>query len=1554
MNPIFCKFSNDRSPEFQIKTIVSKKSDGEKVVYKLPLCDEAKGHVENIYSVYCRLKDSYAGTIFEPNRCEKNDNGVEFEFISDKTLEEVLDELYEKKEYLEIIDKIKEFKEILYSLKDNVSFCRTEEYEKVFGKNASIEEDKALAVSNIDMVFGNIMLGEKWTVIDYEWTFDFPIPIEYILYRAIYYYVHGSTKREELTKLNVFKLLGISDEKINIYAQMEYHFQKYVAGEKATIPQLKGTMLQKQMNIANSHILDNDEYVQIYFDYGDGYSEENSIKHYYNFFDEKVVFDFVCDKKVICARIHPAKQKLIINNNLVKVNNTEHGIVDTTGIKLAETAYLFDTDYPWYTIENIEEKSEIHIEFNVCKVTDDVIDALHKTKLGYEEKINQKQQIIEQHQQTVEEQQQVIGQQQQMITDVSQMVEAEKNTITALEQNIYDKDRYIAKIHSVPGFRFARLGYKTLKGIKNDGFVHTGKRVVRKIKNKLKPGSVAPVIANISESTNGKNILFVVHEAQNAGGTLLSISMIETLKKYYGYNPIIILEKGGPLVDKIKTLGKCYELNQEDFKMVYNRVYLKEIIDEVVNMGVEYAICNCVVSGLCLEEIKKHNIKTLTLIHELSTSIKVYDFVKSAEYVQKYSDDIVFAAEYVKNDFIANFPVDESKCHVLPQGVFSKYPSIRYEEKESNKIKLCQELNIPENSKIVLGCGYGNFRKGLDWFGQVGVMSMVEDENIHFVWLGERDSEFFGWINNDIAKNNLNGRFHWIGFTENPGYIFAASDAFLLSSREDPFPSVVLDAMKQCSTVVAFENSGGIPEILVDGKGVVVPYGDCKVCAEKIVGLLKDEEQRKQIATVAQKYVKKLTPRNYIGQILKIMSGQDIQQKTSDLKVSVIIPNYNYERYIPERLESICNQSVLPYEIIFLDDVSKDNSVEVAREILEDCGIKHKIIANKTNKGCFKQWAKGINEAEGDIIWIAEADDLCEYNFLEKLLPFFEDDQVNLAYGQSEVIYEEGQHSGFVYTEYTNDLDPNKWLNDYVNDGQSEIIDGLGIKNTIPNASGTLMRKTALKGLDEKIQEYDISGDWFAYVYAIQVGKMAFCSDVLNYHRRHSSSIIHKREQDIKLFVELMKIKNFIADTFLIPESIKDRFINHVKNEYQRLSSEKMKAFDSYEELSSLQSSLEQKVNDNINKYNFLGNGTKKNLMFVIPDFEMGGGQTLVVRLANYFSKFHNVYLYNARPWLVEERIVKMVSRRVNILDSNGTPEQLREYVIGLKIDTINNHIWWSDKIVYKAANDLDVKIVLSMHGCYEALMQNPDWDEEFQELAPKILNRANSIIYATDKNKKIFETVDVDEKINQIYYGYELESIPNKIKASLDIDEDAYIFGLVARGIKEKGFGEAVEAFKSLKEKTQKKIELVLIGNGSYIDELKKKNAKQEKIHFVDNLKKPSEWIGWVKCFDCALLPTYFISESLPNSVIEYLAYGVPVISTDIGDIKYMLKNDKAEAGILLALKDGIVDYKDLCDAMQIMLEDESKYQEYQTGAKILFEQFDMKNFAKNYYSLY
>ena len=65
-----------------------------------------------------------------------------------------------------------------------------------------------------------------------------------------------------------------------------------------------------------------------------------------------------------------------------------------------------------------------------------------------------------------------------------------------------------------------------------------------------------------------------------------------------------------------------------------------------------------------------------------------------------------------------------------------------------------------------------------------------------------------------------------------------------------------------------------------------------------------------------------------------------------------------------------------------------------------------------------------------------------ELDFIERLLPFFEDEQVNIAYGQSEIINEFGEHSGYIYTEYTNDVSTTKWSKDYVNNGENEIIDG--------------------------------------------------------------------------------------------------------------------------------------------------------------------------------------------------------------------------------------------------------------------------------------------------------------------------------------------------------------------------------------------------------------------------------------------------------------------------------------------------------------------------------
>ena len=120
------------------------------------------------------------------------------------------------------------------------------------------------------------------------------------------------------------------------------------------------------------------------------------------------------------------------------------------------------------------------------------------------------------------------------------------------------------------------------------------------------------------------------------------------------------------------------------------------------------------------------------------------------------------------------------------------------------------------------------------------------------------------------------------------------------------------------------------------------------------------------------------------------MNVVEVLKVQSNLKVSVIIPNYNYAKYLKKRVKVIEKQTYPIYELIVLDDCSTDNSREVIDKLAKKYNIK--TIYNEENSGCvFKQWQKGIEAATGDLIWIAEADDQADKKFLEKMVPCFED-----------------------------------------------------------------------------------------------------------------------------------------------------------------------------------------------------------------------------------------------------------------------------------------------------------------------------------------------------------------------------------------------------------------------------------------------------------------------------------------------------------------------------------------------------------------------------------
>ena len=101
--------------------------------------------------------------------------------------------------------------------------------------------------------------------------------------------------------------------------------------------------------------------------------------------------------------------------------------------------------------------------------------------------------------------------------------------------------------------------------------------------------------------------------------------------------------------------------------------------------------------------------------------------------------------------------------------------------------------------------------------------------------------------------------------------------------------------------------------------------------------------------------------------------------------VSVILPNYNHAKYLPQSLKAILDQSVKPREVIIIDDASTDNSVDIISKFIKQYS-SIQLILNKKNVGCERSNLKGLEQATGDYVIFAGADDYFLPGFFEQSL----------------------------------------------------------------------------------------------------------------------------------------------------------------------------------------------------------------------------------------------------------------------------------------------------------------------------------------------------------------------------------------------------------------------------------------------------------------------------------------------------------------------------------------------------------------------------------------
>ena len=233
--------------------------------------------------------------------------------------------------------------------------------------------------------------------------------------------------------------------------------------------------------------------------------------------------------------------------------------------------------------------------------------------------------------------------------------------------------------------------------------------------------------------------------------------------------------------------------------------------------------------------------------------------------------------------------------------------------------------------------------------------------------------------------------------------------------------------------------------------------------------------------------------------------------KDNDIKVSVVVPNYNYEKFLLERIYSIINQTEKIHELIILDDCSTDNSRELLDEIYEKIKpyINVKKEYNKENtKIAFKQWKKGFNIADGDYVWIAEADDYCDKRLLNVLLnKVRKDKDIRIAYVDTAFM----DANGNVFLKsIKSEIDLRKtghWDKDYINNGKNELENYTFLNCTIANVSSCIIKKDNYDDIFEKAIKYRQAGDWVVYSNVMIKGDIAYINKQYNFYRVHGNNI---------------------------------------------------------------------------------------------------------------------------------------------------------------------------------------------------------------------------------------------------------------------------------------------------------------------------------------------------------------------------------------------------------------------------------------------------------------
>jgi glycosyltransferase involved in cell wall biosynthesis len=377
------------------------------------------------------------------------------------------------------------------------------------------------------------------------------------------------------------------------------------------------------------------------------------------------------------------------------------------------------------------------------------------------------------------------------------------------------------------------------------------------------------------------SILFVSHDASRTGAPIALLTFLRWLRANTDYRFEILLGSGGPLEPAFESVaptttadvpaGRYLGHLSANVPPVLLKVWRKERLRSIARRlsKADLVYSNTLQNGSLLRALWRPGQNVLSHVHELEWWLGYRTAARDLGFTKEVTEHYVACSRVTLENLASTEGVPSEQitlCHA-----FITVDEVELAQARADRQATRRRLGISPDALVVGGVGTMDWRKGPDLFVQLAAMvtRRLPKEDVHFVWAGgDADGPTRGGLLMDAKRLDLGDRIRFIGPMERPAQLFAAMDVFALTSREDPFPLVMLEAAAAGVPLVCFTGGGGAPEFAHPDAGRVSAYLDVACMADAVSDLLEREDERQRMGRIAAERVRKRHTVDQAGPVL--------------------------------------------------------------------------------------------------------------------------------------------------------------------------------------------------------------------------------------------------------------------------------------------------------------------------------------------------------------------------------------------------------------------------------------------------------------------------------------------------------------------------------------------------------------------------------------------------------------------------------------------------------------------------------------------------------------